>query len=168
MRRSLFVTGLMVTGIMSGAMAKATASNPLNQFPRGFRALTGEEIKATLSGKTIVPDPKLNNAPLEYGEIFAVNGDWRGSSAMRGLRVDNGRWTVENGALCIVPSRSDKFFPTPKVCRQVWRYAANGRIALNYYNGRRTRRVEDASARSTNTLSFLVIRKVADVKGGRT
>lgn len=142
---------LQVTG--DGAEA-ATRIPPVKLDRPNWRPLRGAEIKATLSGKTLLLDedfyvaPSVKVKPFYDAscppiEDFAPDGAWRRVECGEHQPTFTGRWEIEsfNGGerLCVGMLRGQR------LCRLVWRGAAPDQIFMGAFDYRRDKSMDRPS-----------------------
>jgi hypothetical protein len=91
MQRSL-VQALICAGTLALA-SPAYAAEPL---------LSGEELRRTVAGRTIVLDTPVGGIPIVYQANGALTGTAKGMPAhlMDGPSQDHGRWWIAAGTVC--------------------------------------------------------------------
>ncbi|MDB5701487.1 MAG: hypothetical protein JWL66_1686 [Sphingomonadales bacterium] len=101
----LFILQISFFSNSAGASSKTENS---------FRRITGVELERYLSGKTIVPNKKIQQRTPRFSEAFASNKNWLGILQSVELVMLYGKWSVEHGELCVQPEEK------LKECRLVW------------------------------------------------
>ncbi len=65
-------------------------------------ALSGDDLRRTVAGRTIVLDTPVGGIPIVYQSNGALTGTAKGMPAhlMQGPSQDRGRWWIASGAVC--------------------------------------------------------------------
>ena len=126
--------------------------------PRRALPLKPGEISKALVGKRIsyVP-PGWTDAGLE--EEFHPDGIWRGLLYDRVPIPFSGRWSIDDGKMCVTADRGNfaERWHTGRHCRLVWKNRTSGELLIDYLPDQRS------SSRKIG-LQTLSVRELATIK----
>lgn len=91
---------------------------------RTLDELSGPEIRQMISGKSITPDPDVQQTTLQFAERFGPDGTWTSSRQQRAALIRHGRWWTEQDKLCVAATGEAEHR------RSVWLDRRSGRIVL--------------------------------------
>lgn len=89
-----------------------------------LRRLNGTELRASIAGFGIRPDPSHSQAHIGFSEDFHPDGSWKTIRSERGVKVMTGKWRTNGEELCVVAQGR------PEVCREVWIDLLSGKLVL--------------------------------------
>ena len=120
----------LVISLVASLFVAAGPARGAEQPAGNLVMLHKADIRSSIVGKWLMPDRKVKQAALEFGEIFVADGTWRSSRQQRALLMLEGYWTIKGDSLCVQITKASWGSVDDIHCRTVWRNAANGNIAM--------------------------------------